>query len=63
MSPQPQIESPSMFTKIIISSLLCHNDKIYKEGLKSISYFNGVNAQTQFWSKFEITKCWSLKSI
>ena len=28
--PQPQIESVSMLTKIIISSLLCHNDTMYK---------------------------------
>ena len=40
MSHQPQIELASMLTKIVISSLLCHNDTIYKERLKSINYFN-----------------------
>ena len=39
MSPQLQIESASMLTKIIISSLLYHNDTIFKEWLKSINYF------------------------
>ena len=57
MSPLLQIESASMLAKIIISSLLCHNDKIYKECLKSIDYFKGYHAQTQFWSKIEITMC------
>ena len=50
MSPQPQIESASIFTKIIISSLLFHNDTIYKERLKFINYFKGERAQIQFWS-------------
>ena len=27
--------------------------------LKSINYFKEEHAQTQFWSNFEITKCWS----
>ena len=53
--PQLQIESASMLTKMTISSILCHNDTIYKELLKSIHYFKGGHAQTQFWSKFEIT--------
>ena len=55
--PNHKIESVSMLIKIIISSLLCHNDTIYKEWLKSIYYFKGEHAQTQFWSNFEITKC------
>ena len=55
--PQPQIESASMLTKIIISFSLCYNETIYTERLKSINYFKGEHAQTQFWSKFEITKC------
>ena len=43
MSPKCKIcgangESSSMLTKIIISSLLCHNDTIYKGWLKSINY-------------------------
>ena len=49
--PQLQIESASMFTKIIISSLLCQNDTIYIEWLESINYFKGEqseHAQTQF---------------
>ena len=37
--PQPQIELAGMFTKIIVSFLLCHNDTIYKEWLISINYF------------------------
>ena len=57
MPPQPQTESANMLTQIIISSLLCHNDTIYKAWLKSINYFKGEHAQTQFWSNFEITKC------
>ena len=58
MSPHPQIVLASMLTKIIISSLLCHNDKKYIEWLKSINYdFKGKHAQTQFWSNFEIRKC------
>ena len=58
MSLQLQIESASMLTKIIISSCLRHNDTIYTEWLKSINYFKGEHAQTQFWSNFEITKCY-----
>ena len=43
---QPQIESASILTKIIISSLLCYNDIIiYKECLKSINYLKGELAQ------------------
>ena len=34
MSPGPEIESASML--FLISLLLCHNDTIYKEWLKSI---------------------------
>ena len=43
MSLQLQIESATTLTKIIISSLLYHNDTIhvYKEWLKSINYFKG----------------------
>ena len=44
-----------MVTKIII--IMCQNDTIYKEWLIFINYFKGDHAQTQFWSKFEITKC------
>ena len=50
--PQQQIELASIVTEIIISSSLCQNYTIYKEWLKSINYFKGDNAQTQFWSKF-----------
>ena len=57
MSLKPQIESANMLTKIIISSILYHNNTTYKEWLKSINYFKGEHVQTQFWSKFEITKC------
>ena len=37
MSPQTQIELASILTKIIISSLLFHNNTMYKEWLKSIN--------------------------
>ena len=47
----------TMLTKIIIISILCQNDTIYKEWLKFINFFKGEHAQIQFWSKFEITKC------
>ena len=48
MSLQLQIASASMLAKIIINSLLYHNDTIhvYKEWLKSINYFKGEHAQT-----------------
>ena len=35
----------SMLTKIIISSLLCCDNTIYKEWLKSINYLKGEHAQ------------------
>ena len=58
MSPYCKLSRQAyLLTKIIISSLLCHNDKIYKEWLKSIDNFKGLHAQTQFWSKIEITMC------
>ena len=44
---QPQIELTSMLTKIITSSLLCHNDTKYKEWLKSINSLKGGHALTQ----------------
>ena len=31
MSLQPLVESASMFSKVLISSLLCHNDTIYND--------------------------------
>ena len=54
---QPQFESACMLTKMIVSSLLCHNDTIFTEWLKFINNFKDEHAQTQFWSKLEITKC------
>ena len=57
MAPQRQIELASMLTQVLISSLLCHYDTIYRVWLKSINYFMGEHAETHFWSKLEITKC------
>ena len=51
--PQPQIELASMLTKVLISSLLCHYDTIYRVWLKSINYFMGEHTETQFCSKCE----------
>ena len=48
MSPQPQIESASMLTALYCFTMI---------RLKSINYFKGEHAQTQFWSNFETTKC------
>ena len=45
--PQLQIELASMLVKIIISSLLCHNDTIYKEWLKCFTNFKGEHLQGQ----------------
>ena len=53
MPSQPQIEMASMLTKIIISSILSHNDTLYKERLKSLNYLQGEHAQTQI----ELSKC------
>ena len=49
MYPHLQIELASMLT-----ALYCVNVR-YR--LKSINYFKGEHAQTQFWSNFEIKKC------
>ena len=45
--------------QIMISYLLCHNDTIDKEWLKSIKYFKGEHAQPQI----ELRKGWFLQFL
>ena len=52
----PQMETASMLTKLLISSLLCHNDTIYKEWLKSKNYIKGEHTQIEL-----IKACFFLK--
>ena len=59
-----QIESVSMLTKIIISSLLCHNDTKYNEWLKSINYFKEHNfGQNLKLQSAVVTFLWSVQKI
>ena len=44
---KPQIESTSMLTEIITSSLLCHNDTIYNKWMVSINYLKAEHAHSQ----------------
>ena len=45
-------------SKNVFNSLLCFNDTIHKVWLESIIQFKRQKAETQFLSKFEISKHW-----